>query len=245
MDEAARRAPAAVETTHAAGRQGTTGTGRREVAGARPAPMPAGAGAGHALAAADGHPRRVTLGTLDLTGVGHDEGSATAPVVLIDFSDFGCPYCGEFARETYPAIQREYVRTGKVFFKYVPFIVGMFPHAAEAARAAECAGNQGRFWPMVNQVYDAQKVWKGGGDPRPLLTGMAGAVGADTARFSECYADRRTDSRTARATDVAATVGVRVTPSFLVNERPIQGALPLADFRRVLDAALLVAGTRR
>ena len=190
-------------------------------------------------------PRRVMLGTLDLTGLGHDEGSATAPVVLIDFSDFGCPYCGQFTRETWPVIERDYVRTGKVFFKYVPFIVGMFPHAAEATRATECASEQGRFWEMADHVYEAQKSWKSAGDPRALLTGIAGVVGADTAALSRCYTDRRTEPRTARANDVAATIGVRVTPSFIVNARPIQGALPLAEFRRVIDAALLVASARQ
>lgn len=69
------------------------------------------------------------LGSTDLTGIGYDRGSVTAPVVIIDFSDFGCPYCGQFSLETYPALEREYVTTGKVLFKYVPFLVGMFPHA--------------------------------------------------------------------------------------------------------------------
>ena len=83
-------------------------------------------------------PRHVLVGDYDMTGVGYDRGSATAPVVLIDLSDFACPYCGEFSRETYPTIERDYVNTGKVFFKYVPFVVGSFPHSQEATRAAEC-----------------------------------------------------------------------------------------------------------
>lgn len=190
-------------------------------------------------------PRRVMLGDLDLTGIGHDAGSATAPVVLIDFSDFGCPYCAQFTRETYPTIEREYVRTGKVFFKYVPFIVGMFPHAREATRAVECAAEQGLFWPMADHVYDAQRSWKGGEDPAPLFMEIAGVVGADTSKVSGCYRDGRTDARTARANDVAATIGVRVTPSFVVNDRPVQGALPLAEFRKVIEAALLVEAAKK
>jgi protein-disulfide isomerase len=183
----------------------------------------------------------VMLGDIDLTGVGHDRGSSTAPVVVIDLSDFGCPYCAQFTRQTYPEIERDYVRTGKVFFKYVPFLVGTFPHSGEATRAVECAGEQGRFWEMADHVYEAQRYWKGRGDPYPLLTGIAGVVGADTAKLSRCYTDRHTDARTARANDAAAALGVRVTPSFIVNERPIQGALPIAEFRKVIDAALLVA----
>jgi protein-disulfide isomerase len=217
------------------------------VAVVTPAPAPArpAPSAPAPATAAPAGPRRVLLGDLDLTGVGHDVGSATAPVVIIDFSDYGCPYCGEFTRETYPTIEREYVRTGKVFFKYVPFIVGMFPHSADATRAVECAAEQGRFWPMLDRVYDAQKEWRTSSDPRALLTSLASAAGADTATLARCYADRHTDARIARATGLANQVGVRVTPSFIVNERPIEGALPLADFRRVIDAALLVATARK
>ena len=191
-------------------------------------------------------PRHVLLGGVDLTGVGYDRGSVTAPVVMIDLSDFACPYCGEFSRETFPSIEREYVRTGKVFFKYVPFVVGSFPHSAEATRATECAADQGAFWPMMQRVYEAQGAWRsGGGDPYPVLSGIASAAGLDTARIRACYDSKRTDVRTARATSVATDLGVRVTPSFIVNERPIQGALPLAEFRKVIDAALLVSQLKK
>ena len=194
-----------------------------------------------AQAATPSGPRRVLLGDLDLTGIGYDRGSATAPVVMIDLSDFACPYCGEFSLETYPAIEREYVTTGKVFFKYVPFVVGSFPHSREATRATECAADQGGFWPMMKLVYESQGKWRKGGDPYQLLSGIAGAAGLDTTRLGECYASKRTDARTARASNLASDIGVRVTPSFIVNGRPIQGALPLADFRKVIDAALMVS----
>ena len=185
------------------------------------------------------------LGGVDLTGVGYDRGSVTAPVVMIDLSDFACPYCGEFSRETFPSIEREYVRTGKVFFKYVPFVVGSFPHSAEATRATECAADQGAFWPMMQRVYEAQGAWRSGGNPYPVLSGIASAAGLDTARIRACYDSKRSDVRTARATGVATDLGVRVTPSFIVNERPIQGALPLAEFRKVIDAALLVSQLKK
>lgn len=190
-------------------------------------------------------PRHVLLGDVDLTGVGYDAGSVDAPVVIIDFSDFGCPYCAQFTRQSYPAIEREYIRTGKVFFKYVPFIVGMFPHAEEAARAAECAGEQGRFWPMADNVYDAQSDWKRSSDPRPSLMRAATAAAADTVKLAACYADRHTDARTRRATGIADRIGVRVTPSFVIAGRPVEGALPLPEFRKLIDAALATAKSLR
>lgn len=210
--------------------------------------VPAGRGrssTGSSTTAATHAPRRVVLGDLDLTGVGYDRGSPAAPVVMIDFSDFSCPYCGAFSRETYPAIEREYVATGKVFFKYVPFVAGGFPNSREATRAVECAADQGGFWRMMELVYEAQSAWRRARDPYPLLSGIGGVAGLDTARLGACFASRRTDARTARMNGVANEIGVRVTPSFVVDERPVQGALPLAEFRKVLDAALLVRGLGR
>ena len=174
--------------------------------------------------------RRIVFGGVDFTGIGHDRGKASARVVVIDLSDFACPYCGEFARDVYPAIDRDYVQTGKVLFKYIPFLAG-FRHGTEATRAAECAGEQGQFWVMMDRLYVTQAEWKSGDVADAQMAALAGTVPLDTARFVSCYASRRTDARTARATALANEIGVRVTPSFLIDGHPVQGALPLAEFR--------------
>lgn len=178
---------------------------------------------------------------VDLTGIGYDRGDPRAPVVVVDLSDFACPYCGEFSRETYPVIEREYVRTGKVLFKYVPFVAGNFPHSREATRAAECSADAGKFWEMFDRLYATQAEWRKGNAADAQMAALAANIPIDSARFTDCYRDRRTDVRTARATDLANRLGVRVTPSFLVNDRPIQGALSAPEFRTVIDAALMVA----
>ena len=203
-----------------------------------PAPAPA-----RSRTTRDGR-RRVMLGDLDLTGIGYDRGSPEAPLVLIDFSDFGCPYCGEFARETYPEIDRDYIQTGKVYFKYVPFLAG-FANGREATRAAECAADQGKFWEMADAVYASQDAWQKARDPHAELRKVADTAGLDTAAYWACYAVHRPDGRTRRATDAAEKVQVRVTPSFVLNGRPIEGALPLAEFRKLLDASLLLEESRR
>lgn len=188
-------------------------------------------------------PRRVMIGDVDLTGVGYDVGERTAPVVVVDFSDFGCPFCGQFARESYPTLEREYVRTGKVFYKHVPFVAG-FPNGQHAARAAECAADQGKFWPMHDSLYAHQGEWRKSREHASVFQRDAVALGLDRARFDECYASQEVHPRTRRASEIADNVGVRVTPSFVVNGRPVEGALPVADFRRVIEAALLVEKAR-
>lgn len=185
-------------------------------------------------------PRRIMAGTIDVTNIGYTRGNPSAPVVVVEFSDFGCQYCAEFALQTFQAIDSEYIATGKVLFKYVPFLTGTFRNSAEATRAAECVGEQhaDEFWPMMSRVYEAQSGWKVRGSPDALLGTLARSARADSARFAGCYADRHTDARTSAATDVADKIGVRVTPSFLVNQRPVQGALPLAEFRKLIDVQL-------
>ena len=189
-------------------------------------------------------PRRIVFGGVDFTDIGHDRGSRSAPVVLIDMSDFACPYCAEFSLKTYPALDREYVQTGKVLFKYIPFVVGSFRHGAQATRASECAADQGHFWVMLDRIYSTQREWKRGNAIDAQMAALASPP-IDSAKFSACYADRRTEPRTERANELVNSIGLRVTPSFLVNGHPVQGALPLAEFRKQIETALLVERSKR
>lgn len=204
---------------------------------ARTSPTPA-ATTPTAASSSERSARRVVVEGVDLTGVGYDRGSVSAPVVVVNFSDFGCPFCGSFARQTEPEIEKEYVQTGKVFFKYVPFVMGMFPNGEEAARASECAADQGGFWRMHDALYAGQAEWKKARDPSAAFQRYAGRIGLDGPRFVKCYAVPEVNPRTMRADVAAGKLGVRVTPSFVVNGKAVEGALPLPQFRRLLDAAL-------
>ena len=190
-------------------------------------------------------PRRIVFGGVDFTGVGYDCGNPAARVVVIDLSDFACPYCGEFAHDVFPTIDAEYIKTGKVLFKYIPFVAGSFRHAVEATRAAECSADQGQFWVMMERLYITQAEWKSGNVADAQMAALAGTLPIDSTKFASCYASHRTDERTARATAVANDIGVRVTPSFLVDGHPVQGALPVAEFRKLIETALLVESSRK
>lgn len=182
-------------------------------------------------------PRRVVVNGIDLSGIGYDVGNPKAPVVLVNFSDFGCSFCGTFARETYPTLAKEFVQTGKVFFKYVPFVMGMFPNAPEATRAAECAAEQGKFWPMHDRLYATQRTWKRSRASHALFQQEAMALDLDPARFSACYIGLRTDTRTGAASSRAKRLGIRTTPSFFINGQLVEGALPLDQFWLLLTEA--------
>jgi len=181
---------------------------------------------------------RVVVQGVDLTGVGYDRGDPNAPIVIVELSDFGCPYCAKHALETLPLLESEYVEQGKVFYKYVPFVLGMFPNADRAVRAAECAGRQGRFWQMHDSVYANQNGWKRGSEPDAVLQRVGYAVAPDTAAWMACYTSNVTDSRTRAANDRAGRLRVRATPTMFVNGQIVQGALPMDVFREGLDAML-------
>lgn len=180
-------------------------------------------------------PRHISVQGIDLTGVGYDLGSPAAPVVVVEFSDFGCPFCGAFARETFPSLDAEYVRTGKVYFKYVPFVMGMFPNGDQASRAGECAADQGGFWPMYERLYAGQNDWKRTTDPGPIFQRYAAANGLTAARFRSCYDGPGLHPRTLVANDAAGRLSIRATPTFFIDGHMLEGALPLPQFRQVLD----------
>ena len=195
--------------------------------------------AGSSDASSDTPPRpRLVVDGVDLTGIGYDAGAPDAPVVVVELSDFGCPYCAQFATRTAPALQREFVDSGRVRWKHVPFLAGEFRHGERAAAAAECAGAQGRFWEAKQAIFAAQRAWSTAADPDAVLARVVGATGLDERRFAECYARREGRGRTAHATAAARRLGVRATPTFLVDGRRLEGAVPLAVFRGGLRSLL-------
>ncbi|MDT8340109.1 MAG: thioredoxin domain-containing protein [Longimicrobiales bacterium] len=173
---------------------------------------------------------------LDIAQLGFNSGTEGAPVRVLEFSDFGCHYCRQFHIESFPALEAEYMATGKVEWKYVPIVIGLFPNAMEAARAGECAGEQGRFPEMRDLLFDRQRDWKNSSRPEPVLEALAREVGLDVARYNSCVSEGRRDERILAGTRFSREVGVRGTPTFfVVGYAPIPGAIPLDLFRQVLD----------
>ena len=116
---------------------------------------------------------------ISIDELGYDYGDPNAPVQLIEFSDFGCGYCRRFHEEIWPVLEQEYVATGKVYWKYMPMILGIFPNAMEAAQAGECAAEQGSFTEMQDRLFAEQAMWKRSDDPMTDLEAMAGDLGLD------------------------------------------------------------------
>ncbi len=195
-----------------------------------------GSGAMSQAPAREGQGGPVPNQSLDIASLGYNEGPADAPVRVIEFSDFGCGYCRRFHMESYPTLVEEYMAEGKVEWKYIPMILGMFPNALEAARAGECAGEQGAFPPMRDMLFDRQADWKRSDDPEPVLEGFARELDLDMNRFRQCVDEGWQDARIQAGTRLSQQAGVRGTPTFfVVGYAPIPGAIPLELFRSALD----------
>lgn len=167
----------------------------------------------------------------------HEIAPKGAKVTVVEFSDFGCPYCGRFERDEFPVLRKEFVETGKVRWRFVPFVLGIFPNGSEAMRSATCVAEQGEadFWKMHDQLFAHQDEWKSARSPEPIFQRYAVASGADAKKFAACYASTRAQDRETAADALADRSGVHSTPTFFVNGRMVEGALPLAQFRAILE----------
>ncbi len=178
----------------------------------------------------------------DLNKLGHVIGSASAPVEVIEFLDFGCLQCARFTELTFGMVEEEFIRTGQVRWRSVPFVGGGFRHSAFAAEAAECAAEQNKYFVMHDSLLSRQREWGGLGKPGPALLVIAQSAGVDTARFNACVRSERTRDRVREHKAAALALRVYGTPTFfLQRETRLLGAIPTAQFRDILKAALAAA----
>jgi protein-disulfide isomerase len=171
------------------------------------------------------------------------QGSASARVVLIEFSDYECPYCATYATEVLPQVAAQYIATGKVRYVFRDYPLPMHANAGRAAEAAHCAGAQGKFWEMHDLLFTnaaALEVDK--------LPGYAKTLGLDGKAFGACLSSGRFAADIRQDVAEANAAGVNSTPSFFVGlaqpdgsvklVRRLNGARPFADFRAVIESAL-------
>ncbi len=171
-------------------------------------------------------------------------GAKTAKVTIVEFSDFQCPFCGRYATQTMPQVLNEYVKTGKVRYIFRNFPLDqLHPLAEKAAEAAACAGDQGKYWEAHDRFFKNQQAL----DAKEMQ-GHALVLGLDVSKFKLCLDSGK--YVTLVKTDVAEgqKYNVRGTPSFFFGTEMkdsklkavkfLSGALPLQDFKDVIDGLL-------
>lgn len=175
---------------------------------------------------------------VDVSLLGYDHGDSLAPVQIVEMSDYGCGYCRKFHQETWPVIRENFIATGKVHWKFLPFITGMFNNSLAATEGAECALAQGSepFQELNARLWDDQQAWKGASDPQAAVRTMAEEAGVALEAWDACMADDERLERIRAATSLSRDLGVRGTPTFFVmGYPPLQGALPTETFTQLLD----------
>lgn len=171
-------------------------------------------------------------------------GDIDAPLTVIEFSDFQCPFCQRHNTDTQPALDEKYVETGKVLWVYKHFPLNIHPQAPGAGVAAECAAEQGQFWEMNEALFASVQAWSVN-EPNPVFEGLAADLGLDVDAFAACLDDPEMAERV--NSDLAeGTQFVEGTPTFIIVHGDqgsiIPGALPEASFSQLLDEELAAAG---
>lgn len=157
-------------------------------------------------------------------------GGKDAPVTVVEFSDFQCPFC-RAAESSIKAIKEKY--GDKIRLVYLDFPLGMHPHAMDAARAGRCAGEQGKFW----QFHDAMFANQAKLAPADLKA-QAKQLGLDTKAFDTCFDGNKYDVPIHKDMSQGESLGVTATPTFFINGREVVGAQPPEKFEEVIDEEL-------
>jgi protein-disulfide isomerase len=169
------------------------------------------------------------------------KGSASAPVTVYEMSDFQCPYCRQFALETFPQIDREYIATGKVRWVFINFpLTSIHAHAAAAAQVALCAANQRAFWRMHDLLFRNQDRWAPEQEPGPFFLSLADSAGLSKQTMLACLEAPETLNAVKADAEGASRSGAGSTPSFYIEGGLLEGALPVKVFRQVLDSVYAV-----
>jgi protein-disulfide isomerase len=179
-------------------------------------------------------------------------GDSVAPLWLLIVSDFQCPFCAHWHRESHQALRDQYVRSGKVRLAYLNYPLEQHRYARVTANAALCAGAQDRFWPMHDAIFSTQARWSAAGDPSQILDSLAASTGIDVALWRSCMREGVMDPLVLADSARVAAAGVSSTPTLLITQsnRPaqythlIRGAVSLPRLRHALDS-MYASGTQR
>jgi len=165
------------------------------------------------------------------------KGDEDAEVIIVEYSDFQCPFCGRFYSSTLPEVEKNFVDTGKVRFAYKHFPLPFHTEADEAAEASECAKEQGKFWEMHDILFDKQKDWSLGLNARDFLVGYAKTLGLDEVKFSADLNSSTIEKKILAEYQEGAKLGVNGTPSFFINGKKIENPQSPEAFNELIKQA--------
>ncbi len=173
-------------------------------------------------------------------------GNRDAKLVVVEFSDFQCPFCRKFYVESLKQFKKEYVETGKVMFVYRDFPLNFHPMAEISGEAAQCANDQGKFWELHDKIFDEQQK-RGTGTisySEADLKKWAEEIGLNMDEFNACLNEGKYKDEVNKDFDYGYKQGIRGTPGFYIYNREtgkvkiIEGAYPYAQFKQIIEDML-------
>lgn len=167
-------------------------------------------------------------------------GNKNAKVTMIEFSDYQCPFCRTFWKESFSQLKKEYIDTGKVKFVYRDYPLSPHPMAEPSAQAGQCADEQGKYWEFHDKIFGEQDK-KGRGTVTYTVQELklwASQIGLDKAKFNQCLDSGKYKAEVQKDFDDGTSAGVSGTPSLFINGRLVVGAQPYASFKAIIDEEL-------
>lgn len=186
----------------------------------------------------------------ELTSLGAGSiGSDSAPVTVIEYSDFQCPFCRKWFVESKSQLFTDYVNTGKVKFIFKDLPLNVHPLAGMYAYAGRCAGEQGKFFEMHDKMYNEQQVLAGNtyniisSVTLATVSKWAGEIGVDTGTFNICLLSGKFDSAIISDANEGFGIGITGTPAFVIGKTNgagvlVSGAIPYSTFKQKIEDAL-------
>ncbi|MCH7952148.1 DsbA family protein [Patescibacteria group bacterium] len=165
------------------------------------------------------------------------KGDENAPVTMVEFTDYQCPFCSRHFSDAQPQIEKEYVETGKVRYLIRDLPLPIHPNAPAAAEAARCAGDKGKYWEMHDVLFQKQGEWSSGNSTE-LFTRYAGDLGLNSGEFSSCLTGGKHTDAVNADLSLAQQVGASGTPAFFINGKIMIGAQPFSAFQQAIEAEL-------
>ena len=191
-----------------------------------------------------GIPVNVVVTPADTAGfAGYVLGSPSAPVEVMEYSDYQCPYCQGFALIQFPTVKERLIDGGQVRWRFRDFPLEQHPAARTAAHSTACADDQGRYWEQHHAVFEGQAEWAEARNAEKEFRSYAERLGLDMRTYDDCMRSAKYAGRITASVESGVRLGVNSTPTFFVNGRPATAAAVSYDRLKALVDSLSVSTT--
>ena len=183
-------------------------------------------------------PEQVAYADVDIKGE-PCTGDKDADVVIVEFTDYQCPFCQRAFQNTFPEIKK-LIDKGDVRYCVKDYPLPFHTEADEASIAANCAAEQDaeKYWDMHDKLFENQGAWSGNSDVKTVFTGYAKDIGLKESAFNKCMDDSKQAAEVQEDVTEGSAAGVSGTPSFTINGQLLVGAQPWQAFKTIIDAEL-------